>query len=289
MSYPYEISRIVEDELRDIIGRTKSISKILSDAKKYSLLSGGKRFRPVLHIMAGRLLGIKDKALLPTACAIEMIHTYSLIHDDLPALDDDRLRRGRLTSHIKFGEDTAIMAGDALFADAFYIILSNKYLPTDIVLRLAVELAEAIGSKGMVGGQMLDLKASEENMTENYLKRIYEYKTAKIIAYSVKSAAIISCNEKQVKRFESFGEHIGLAFQIMDDILDEIGEDIEIGKETGSDKRKNKATYISMFGVEKAIELAKEEIQKAKEELAEINIDKRKLFDLADFIISRTK
>lgn len=289
MSYPYNISRIIEDELKNIIRRTKGISNTLSDAKEYSLLSGGKRFRPVLHMITGRLLGIEDKALLPTACAIEMIHTYSLIHDDLPALDDDRLRRGRLTSHIKFGEDTAIMSGDALFADAFYVILSNKYLPADIVLRLSVELAKAIGSKGMVGGQMLDLKASEENITENYLKKIYKYKTAKIIAYSVKSAAIISCNEKQVMKFESFGEHIGLAFQIMDDILDEIGEDHEIGKEAGSDKRKNKETYISMFGVDKATELAKDEIKKAKEELAEINIDKKALFDLADFIISRTK
>lgn len=285
-----ELSKPVDKALLEFYEGKTPVSHYLNDAINYSLFASAKRFRPVLHIVAGQALGVSIETLLPTACSIELIHTYSLIHDDLPALDDDNMRRGKPTLHIAFGEETAIMAGDALYADAIKLILSNSLLSPEIKVRLTQDLAATTGSMGMVGGQMLDLQSSLENVDEHYLLLIDKYKTAFLISYCVRAAAIAAgADEATIKKFSDFGEHLGMAFQIVDDTLDITGDANSLGKETGSDIRKNKPTYASILGIDKAKSEALNEIQIARDTLRDLNIDSKRLFSLANFVVDREK
>ncbi|MCL6471969.1 MAG: polyprenyl synthetase family protein [Firmicutes bacterium] len=256
---------------------------------KYSLFSGGKRFRAVLVIEAAKSLGGKPEDVLPTACAAEYIHTYSLIHDDLPAIDDDDLRRGKPTCHKVFGEDIAILAGDALFAEAFRLISAEqKAGDADIVVRVINELATASGVTGMVGGQVVDIKSEGLEIDAATLDFIHEKKTGELIKASVRAGAMLAgAKEGQLGFLTDYAKYLGLAFQITDDILDVIGDTLVLGKTVGSDSRQEKATYPKVHGLEKAKYMAKLMADKAKDALRELNGSGNVLAALADFVYER--
>ena len=230
----------------------------LREAIRYSLFAGGKRLRPALVLGAADLIAGKDTQALPAACAIEMIHTYSLIHDDLPAMDDDDLRRGRPTLHKAYDEATAILAGDALLTMAFDV-LAQAGNPT--VIR---EIAQAAGVAGMVGGQMLDMEGEHKQLDIEALRRIHAFKTGALIRVSVRAGALLAgADAGQIAALTQYGEHLGLAFQITDDILDVTGTEAQLGKPIGSDTDNAKSTYPALVGLERARELAREAAQAA--------------------------
>src|SRR5688500_16269701 len=253
---------------------------------RYSLLAGGKRVRPVLCLAAARSVGLDPERVLPAAAAIELVHTYSLIHDDLPAMDDDDLRRGRPTSHKKFGEDVAILAGDGLFAEAINLFLSEQEgEPKNVVAALRC-LSSATGVGGMVGGQYIDVAASGENANE--LRRLHWLKTGRLIAASVLVPLHLSgAGGGEIAPYRSYAEELGVLFQIVDDILDVIGSDDELGKPRGSDQRHGKLTYVSLFGLERARELAAESHRASSEALAQIDADTSDLELITNFIHTR--
>jgi geranylgeranyl diphosphate synthase type II len=255
---------------------------------RYSLLAGGKRIRPVLSLATARAIGIEPREVLPLAGAIELIHTYSLIHDDLPAMDDDDLRRGMPTCHVKFGEDVAILAGDGLYAEAFRHLLSEQRSAPERVLRAAAELATATGVNGMVGGQYADVSPSTPPGPEA-LRRVHELKTGRLIGASVLCVLLLGeiADESAAVPLRRFASELGVLFQIVDDILDVTGTDAALGKPRGSDERHGKRTYVSEFGIERARELAAESHRTARGALARIGAAEE-LEQITDFIYTRT-
>ncbi len=259
----------------------------LVEAMRYSLLAGGKRVRPVLCLATAEALHLDPRHLLPTAAALELIHTYSLIHDDLPAMDDDDLRRGRPTCHRAFGEDTAILAGDALFAEAMRLVCDHQDSPPEIRLRIVSELARASGVAGMVGGQFLDLK-DHAALSPDALRRVHLLKTGRLIAASVRCAVEAGTPPPAVEvALDSFAREIGLLFQIVDDILDVAGDTTILGKSTGSDERQGKATYVSVHGLETAKQLATSCHERARRFLDEVPGSTADLAALTDMIYAR--
>jgi geranylgeranyl diphosphate synthase type II len=257
----------------------------LEEAMRYSLLAGGKRVRPVLALATARALGADPAGFLPVASAIELIHTYSLIHDDLPAMDDDELRRGLPTSHVKFGEDVAILAGDGLFAEAVRLFCEQPGDPARVLSALR-ELTAATGVDGMVGGQYVDV--TEEELDAEGLRALHGLKTGRLIAASVGIVLILEgSGEPETIPFRRFANELGVLFQIVDDILDVTGSDEQLGKPHGSDERHGKLTYVSLFGLERARELASESHAKATEALAEASGDTEDLKRIADYIFTR--
>ena len=237
--------------------------KILRDSMVYSLSAGGKRVRPVLCIAAYEACGGKAEDVVPQAAAIELIHTYSLIHDDLPAMDNDDLRRGKPTNHKVFGEGIAILAGDGLLTDAFCLLADRRYrrpaMTDAAIVRCVCELAHVAGSQGMVGGQAQDLLSENAEPDPITLAFIHEHKTAALISGSVRMGAILAgAEEEKLERLTRYGEGIGLAFQVIDDILDVEGETEVIGKPKGSDEKKKKLTYTRLYGIEESRRKAKE-------------------------------
>jgi geranylgeranyl diphosphate synthase type II len=250
---------------------------------RYSLLAGGKRIRPVLALATAEALGRNPDEVLPLAAALEMIHTYSLIHDDLPAMDDDELRRGKPTCHVAFGEDVAILAGDGLFAEALRLAISEQRGAPEAVLAALREVVEAAGVAGMVGGQFLDVAGSIE------LRRLHELKTGALIAASVTSVlSLAGVVGPATMPFRRFAAELGVVFQIVDDILDVTGDEAELGKPRGSDERHGKATYVSVFGLERARELARESHAGARAALADAGGDTGRLGQIADYILTRS-
>ena len=260
----------------------------LDEAMRYSLLAGGKRIRPVLALATARAIGLDPGAVLPFAAAVELIHTYSLIHDDLPAMDDDDLRRGRPTCHVKFGEDVAILAGDALYAEAFHHLLTAQDGEPARVLAAARELAASTGVDGMVGGQYLDV-ASEVD-SPDALRTLHELKTGRLIGASVACVLLIAgMDEPATMPYRRFAAELGVLFQIVDDILDVTGTDAALGKPQGSDERHGKRTYVTEFGLDGARELAAECHRTARATLHEAaprGADE--LEQITDFILTRT-
>ena len=257
----------------------------LEEAMRYSLLAGGKRIRPVLALATAEALGRDPEEVLPIAASIEMIHTYSLIHDDLPAMDDDELRRGKPTCHVAFGEDVAILAGDGLFAEALRLALRTQEGEPGAVLAAVGEVVGAAGVEGMVGGQFLDVGGP----TEADLRRIHELKTGALIAASVTSIlALEGSSGPATIPYRRFAAELGVVFQIVDDILDVTGDEAELGKPQGSDERHGKATYVSVFGLERARELARESHTEARAALAEADGDTRRLGQISDYVLTRT-
>jgi geranylgeranyl diphosphate synthase type II len=229
----------------------------LEEAMRYSLLAGGKRIRPVLALATAGAAGLDRERVLPLAAALELIHTYSLIHDDLPAMDDDDLRRGRPTCHVKFGEDVAILAGDALYAEAFRHLLTAQPGDPTRVLAAARELAASTGVDGMVGGQYLDVAGVSD--TPEDLRRLHELKTGRLIGASVVCVLLLAGtaeDDEAMGRWRRFAGELGVLFQIVDDILDVTGTDEGLGKPQGSDERHGKRTYVSEYGLEGARKLA---------------------------------
>jgi geranylgeranyl diphosphate synthase, type II len=285
-AYPDDLRELIEKYLAGLRFSAIPETEGLDEAMRYSLLAGGKRIRPVLALATSRSLGAEPGSMLPAAAAIELIHTYSLIHDDLPAMDDDDLRRGRATSHVVFGENVAILAGDGLFAEAVRLFAEQQQGEPAAVLAALRELLGAIGVDGMVGGQYVDVTQEELGAAE--LRDLHALKTGRLIAASVGVVLVLAGpNERETIPYRRFAEELGVLFQIVDDILDVTGSDEELGKPHGSDERHGKLTYVSLFGLERARELAAESHRKAHEALSAVRGEPRDLTQITDFIYTR--
>ncbi len=284
-AYPVELQREVDAYLDGLRFAAEPDTARLGDAMRYSLLAGGKRIRPVLALATAEALGRAPAEVLPLAGGLEMIHTYSLIHDDLPAMDDDELRRGKPTCHVAFGEDVAILAGDGLFAEALRLMVSQQQGEPANVLAAMREVLTAAGVEGMVGGQYLDVAGGDSVP----LRHLHELKTGALIGASVTSVlALEGVNGPATIPFRRFAAELGVVFQIVDDILDVTGDEAEIGKPQGSDERHGKATYVSVHGLERAQELARESHAKARAALAEASGRTERLGGIADYVLTRS-
>jgi geranylgeranyl diphosphate synthase type II len=272
-----ELRALVEEEL----GRLPFAEELgeLEDALRYSLLGGGKRIRPVLCLATGEALGREPTELLPAACSLELVHTFSLVHDDLPALDDDDLRRGQPSAHVRFGEGVAILAGDALLTEAFRLVLSY---PTPEAAR---ELA--LATVGMIGGQYVDV-TTNGGVDGEALAHLHELKTGRLIRACVMCAtAVAALPERERALWAEFGEEVGLLFQIVDDILDATGTAAELGKTPGKDAAAGKVTYVSLYGLERARELADEARGRVNAHLDTLSADTSVLAELVSAIRER--
>ncbi|MDX6610169.1 MAG: geranylgeranyl diphosphate synthase, type [Solirubrobacterales bacterium] len=285
--YPEDLRSLVDGTLERLRFSRGESTAGLEEAMRYSLLAGGKRVRPVLALATARALGAEPERFLPVAGAIELIHTYSLIHDDLPAMDDDVLRRGLPTSHVKFGEDVAILAGDGLFAEAVRLFCEQPGDPARVLAALG-ELAGATGVDGMVGGQYVDVIGAEDDAEG--LRALHSLKTGRLIAASVGVVLIlVGLEQPETIAYRRFAGELGVLFQIVDDILDVTESDEQLGKPQGSDERHGKITYVSLFGLDRARELAAESHQKATAALAEAVGDTDDLRRVADYIFTRNE
>jgi geranylgeranyl diphosphate synthase type II len=285
--YPDDLRRLVDDYLDGLRFGDGEATAGLDGAMRYSLLAGGKRIRPVLCLASARSAGTDPPAVLPAAASIELIHTYSLIHDDLPAMDDDELRRGRPTSHVVHGEDVAILAGDGLFAEAVGHFCDRQKGDPERVLVALAELAKATGVGGMVGGQYVDVTGGDE-LDADGLRRLHSLKTGRLIAASVLVPLLLAgLPEEKLEPYRRFAAELGVLFQIVDDILDVTGSDEQLGKPQGSDERHGKLTYVSLFGLERARELAAESHRNARAALAEVTGETTDLARITDFIHTR--
>jgi geranylgeranyl diphosphate synthase, type II len=287
VSYPEDLRGAVDAELERLRFAAGASTAGLEEAMRYSLLAGGKRVRPVLALATARALGADPQRFLPVACAIELIHTYSLIHDDLPAMDDDELRRGQPTAHVKYGEDVAILAGDGLFAEAVRLFCEQEGEPARVLAALR-ELAAATGVDGMVGGQYVDVVEAAEDAEG--LRALHGLKTGRLIAAGVGVVLILEgVPERETMPYRRFADELGVLFQIVDDILDVTASDEQLGKPHGSDERHGKLTYVSLFGLERARELAAESHANATAALAEANGQTEDLKRVADYIFTRNE
>lgn len=292
--------RLVNRSLDRFLPPASRPPRIIHESMRYSIDAGGKRLRPVLVIAGAELCGGRAAAVLPTACALEMIHTYSLIHDDLPAMDNDDLRRGRPTNHKVFGDAIAILAGDALLTLAFRLIADNarvRGVPPEAVVDVVGTVADGAGTAGMVGGQVADIK-SENGWWKDRRRRIFaspsrqlEFihlnKTAALIRASlVAGAALARGSKKEIAALDTYGRWIGLAFQVADDVLDQTGDKQKLGKR-GSDRDNEKLTYPALFGLEKSIRIGHDMIQRAHAALKPFGGRADVLHELADYIIAR--
>jgi geranylgeranyl diphosphate synthase type II len=268
-AYPKHLRELVEEFLGGLSFGPRGPMDRLNEAMLYSLMAGGKRVRPVLTLAVVESLGRPLSQALPTAGALELIHTYSLIHDDLPAIDDDDLRRGKPTCHIVFGEDVAILAGDGLFAEAFSLVLDRQAGSADLKLALLAEIARATGVGGMVGGQYIDITSAGATSVD--LRQMHALKTGKLIEAAVVCGALLGGRElAELPPYRTFAAELGVLFQIVDDILDVVGSDEQLGKTAGKDHRAGKVTYVSRFGLGQARGLADEAVERAEARLAEL-------------------
>ncbi|MGI6225431.1 MAG: polyprenyl synthetase family protein [Peptococcales bacterium] len=290
--YLEEKSKIIDQALDNILIKPEVKHKEIYEAMRYSVFAGGKRLRPILCLAACEAVGGSNEEVLPVACALELIHTYSLIHDDLPAMDNDDLRRGKPTNHIVFGEALAILAGDALLTYSFEIInqLGLKSKKKEKVFEVGFEIAKAAGTGGMIGGQVLDMLSENQKIDKEILFAIHNYKTGALIKGSIKAGAILGGgNAKQIASLTEYGDNLGLAFQITDDLLDILGDAQVIGKPVGSDAKNQKATFPALFGIEKSQEMAQEAINKAEKALIDFGQEADPLRLLARYLLSREK
>lgn len=280
----------IEELLAKYMPKENGYQKTILEAMNYSLNAGGKRLRPILTLEACKIVGGNEEDAIPFAVAIEMIHTYSLIHDDLPALDNDDLRRGRPTNHKVYGDAMAILAGDGLLNYAFEIMLKEsigKENP-DKYLRAINEIAKASGVYGMIGGQVVDIESEDKKIDMEKLDFIHLNKTAAIIVGCMRAGAIIGdATEEELENITNYAKNIGLSFQIVDDILDIVGDEAKLGKKVGSDIDNNKSTYPSLIGLEESKKIAKNLIDEAKIKISEIDGNDEFLNGLAEYIISR--
>lgn len=282
-----KLKGMTEQGLDGLFSRGASQKKLL-DAVKYSLSAGGKRIRPVLLLEFCRISGGDVRAALPFALAVEMLHTYTLIHDDLPCMDDDDLRRGKPSNHKVFGEATAVLAGDALQAAAFESALGAD-LSDEAVRRGAYELSKVAGAYGVCGGQLLDLEGEGKSLLEDEILKINRLKTAELFKVSCRMGVIAAGgSESRIEAAEIYGENLGLAFQLTDDILDETGDEEQMGKPVGSDAQRDKSTLLSIYGYERCRELARQRTDTAISALRAGYDDIGMLGWLADNLIGRT-
>jgi geranylgeranyl diphosphate synthase type II len=289
-AYPEHLRAEVERYLEKLRFSTEPATAGLEEAMRYSLMAGGKRIRPVLALGTAEAIERPREWVLPLAAAIELIHTYSLIHDDLPAMDDDDLRRGKPTCHRAFGEDVAILAGDGLYAEAFSLLLREQQAAPENLLAAAGELAGATGVRGMVGGQYIDV-AGQAPEGPDGLRRLHELKTGRLIGASIECVLLLagSLQPGTMSSFRAFAGELGVLFQIVDDILDVIGSQEALGKRQGSDERLGKRTYVTEFGLDGARELAVRSHDRARAALAEAApTTSLELQRITDFIATRS-
>jgi geranylgeranyl diphosphate synthase type II len=288
--FPEHLRSEVEQYLESLHFSHEAAAAGLDEAMRYSLLAGGKRIRPVLALATAAAVGSEPASVLPLAGALELIHTYSLIHDDLPAMDDDDMRRGRPTCHVAFGEDVAILAGDGLYAEAFYLLLSKQRGDPARVLAAAAELALATGVQGMVGGQYIDVAGRAPEGPDG-LRRLHELKTGQLIGASINCVLLLGADHEPdtIRAFKAFASELGVLFQIVDDILDVTGSDQALGKPQGSDERLGKRTYVTEFGLDGARRLAAESHERARAALAQATPELgSELAQITDFIATRS-
>lgn len=286
MSYPDALTRLLEDYVNQLAyGEDHSVAP-LSEAMQYSLLAGGKRIRPVLLLATAQVFGRQPAEFLPTATALEMIHTYSLIHDDLPAFDDDDLRRGQPTCHVKFGESVAILAGDALFAEAYRLICEKQTAPPEVKLAVIEEISVATGVRGVVGGQLLDILGDAKEA--DALRLVHHLKTGRLIMACVHCGGLLAgAPESELKKLRDFAAELGLLFQIKDDILDVVGETAVLGKQAGADVRLERRTYVSVYGLEEAERLALQSRDKVLKALEQVEGRTAALAGITNYIYDR--
>jgi geranylgeranyl diphosphate synthase type II len=292
-TYLNEKRSIVNDALGRLFPRAEGPASDIVRAMSYSVSAGGKRLRPILCMAGAEAVGGSGSRVLPIACALELIHTYSLIHDDLPVMDDDDLRRGKPTSHKVFGDALALLAGDGLLTEAFHLMTdreSMENLSGGPLLKVIHLIAEAAGHRGMVGGQVVDIQSEGRDVDFELVRFIHRHKTGALIAVSVTSGALIAGgSDEEVEAISVYGRRIGLAFQIADDILDIEGDSKKMGKGVGGDIRKKKMTYPSAIGLEKSKETQKEMIGQALESLNRFGEKADPLREIARYIIERKK
>jgi geranylgeranyl diphosphate synthase type II len=291
LEYLKERQELIKQALSRYVPRLGNYAARVTEAMHYSLFAGGKRLRPILLLASAEAVGGKAEDYLPAACALECIHTYSLIHDDLPAMDDDDLRRGRPTCHRAFDEATAILAGDGLLTYAFELLSHPELVikvPAERLLRVIHLIAGAAGIFGMVGGQMADLLAEGREVQAEELDFIHAHKTGALIVASVVAGAILAGAEpEEEEALRTYGRAIGKAFQIVDDLLDILGDEEVIGKPVGSDLAKGKATYPALYGIEASREKAKALVEEALEALKAFDQRAEPLRDIARYIVER--
>lgn len=280
----------IEDALYKYMEKKDSPQKLIYDAASYSIKAGGKRLRPILVTECYKMCGGEEKErVLPFACAIEMIHTYSLIHDDLPAMDNDDLRRGKPTNHKVFGEAAAILAGDALLNLAFETALNAENIMPDKKIEALKVLANASGWDGMIGGQAVDLESEGKNISFETLKYIHKLKTGALISAACEMGAVLAgANESERKAVKKYAENLGIAFQVLDDILDVTADEKALGKPVGSDEKNKKCTYVTIFGTERAKEYAKEYTYNAIEALDMFGDRAEFLIKLTEYLLERS-
>lgn len=285
-----ERSIYIEDKIESYLPKEEGYQKTIFEAMNYSLRAGGKRLRPILLMEAYKLCQGQGEDFVPYSVAMEMIHTYSLIHDDLPALDNDDLRRGKPTNHIVFGEAMAILAGDALLNTAYETMLNAafKHPRPELSLRAAYEISRGAGIYGMIGGQVVDVESEDKKINKDKLDYIHMNKTAAMIVGSVRAGAILAgIDEDRLESLTKYAENIGLAFQIVDDILDIEGDEKLLGKRVGSDLDNDKSTYPSLLGISESKKIVENLIEEAKISLEVFDSDAEFMNALADFIRDR--
>lgn len=280
----------INEYLNEISDDNIAIEPVLAKAMAYSLNAGGKRLRPILLMAGADILGENGLDYIKTASALEFIHTYSLIHDDLPAMDDDDYRRGKLTNHKVYGEGMAILAGDALLTMAFDMIANDENIPAARRLAVIKEISKAAGAKGMVGGQAMDLEGENKNLSLAELKAMHGAKTGALFVAALRSGAIIAgADEEALAKLTEYAEAFGLAFQITDDILDMVGDEAVIGKPVGSDEKNHKSTYVTLTSLEEAKGLAEKAVNKGLKAIESFGEKGEFLRELINYLIIRDK
>ena len=288
-AYPEALRSEVDAYLAELSFSGDPVTAGLQEAMRYSLLAGGKRIRPVLALATAEAVGRVTDEVMPLAAALELIHTYSLIHDDLPAMDDDELRRGKPTCHVVFGEHVAILAGDGLFAEALRLVVEHQRDAPEDVLAAVGRLVRAAGVEGMVGGQYLDVTATGAGDGAG-LRELHQRKTGELIAASVECVLLLGgAGQPDTIAYNRFAVELGVLFQIVDDILDVTGSEEALGKPRGSDERHGKRTYVSVFGLGRARELAHESHRKARAALDGANGQTETLERITDYILTRQR
>ena len=282
--------KLIEAALLKELGAETALVPRLAESMEYSLMAGGKRLRPILVMAAADAVGAKGTDFVQAACGIEMIHTYSLIHDDLPAMDNDDYRRGKLTNHKVFGEALAILAGDALLTQAFEVILRQQGVPAQVLLEVLREMSIAAGPNGMVGGQVIDMLSEGKRISMEELRKMHMGKTGALFRAAIRSGAILGgASEAQLAALTTYADCFGLAFQITDDILDVVGDEAVIGKPVGSDERNEKSTYVTLTSLDEAKKLAADTVQQALEALEIFDDEAKFLRDLVKMLLDRNK
>ena len=282
--------KLIEAALLKELGAETALVPRLAESMEYSLMAGGKRLRPILVMAAADAVGARGTDFVQAACGIEMIHTYSLIHDDLPAMDNDDYRRGKLTNHKVFGEALAILAGDALLTQAFEVILRQQGVPAQVLLEVLREMSIAAGPNGMVGGQVIDMLSEGKRISMEELRKMHMGKTGALFRAAIRSGAILGgASEAKLAALTTYADCFGLAFQITDDILDVVGDEAVIGKPVGSDERNEKSTYVTLTSLEEAKKLASDTVQQAQDALEVFGDEAKFLRDLVKMLLERNK